>query len=172
MIRADERRNVPPATPNEGRAWIPTRGFRLPVAVGLLASAIVLMGGILILYFTELRQPSLPIGDLLLPIVVIVAFACILPLFTVLRRPIGVELEGDGVTLDYPLKKVSVSWGELMKIQQVSHGIVIFRRLHDPRTEFGGAYWVSLEQARAILADPRCPPVDMPETLRRAIFQS
>jgi hypothetical protein len=151
--------------------WLPTRGFVQPVAVGFTASALLLFFGGLCLYFIQTAQGrALPFVSLLPPIAIIVVFACIFPLFSLLRRPFGVELKSDGIRIKYPLKEVSFGWSDLMKIRSVAQGIVVFRSLSDPRTEFGGACWISREQARAILSDRRCPAVVMSDEFRRVIF--
>lgn len=161
------------ATQSAERTSIPTRGFSFHVGLQLLASALlVVVGGILIYLVQTLHGHPLPIAGLAVPIALIVVVAIFIPLPTILRRPACVGLSSFGVEIQYPLKRVHVEWHDVMRVRAVSHGVVVFRTLSDTQNRRTGAFWISVDQARAILNDPRCPGVYMPENLRRAIFQT
>jgi len=153
------------------KRWIPTRGFSIPVGLGLTASAMLVVLGGMFLYVTQtLHGSPVPQSQLIFPITLIAVFAVVIPLFSVLRRPFGLSLSPDGVELVYPLRRVRVPWGDLMRVRSVTQGVVVIRVLSDKVNRFGGAYWISLEQARAILTDPRCPAVSMGEDYRKQIL--
>ena len=154
-----------------GEQWIPTRGLSWPLTMALATAGFLVIAGSAAIYFVGVsRGPQLSAPDLLLPIVIIVALGAFILVFPIRSRPSGVRLAASGVTVAYPGRKVSLEWSDLMRVRFVGHDVVVFRALSDTANKSGGAYQVSLAQARAILSDPRCPKVTMTDDQRRLIF--
>lgn len=153
--------------------WLPTRRVTTPVGIGLLSYALLIVGSVAVSYFFQTVPPhQISWRDLLVPWLVIDAIGIVIPLLTILRRPIGVGLSSSGLELVYPFRTVRLVWLDLMNVKSVGQGMLVFRTKQDHRVEFGGAYWITLEQARAILSDPRCPHVDLRDDWRLAVFPS
>jgi hypothetical protein len=100
------------------------------------------------------------------------AASVLVPLMFWLRQARAVHLSDSGVRIDYPLRVRSFPWSELMKVEGVGLGTVTFRPVSSPTNIVGGWFSISIEQARVILSDPRCPSPTIRDELRRAIFES
>ena len=151
---------------------IPTRGATFPVLIALGASTFVVVVGGLFIYFVEtVNGNPLPRPDLIVPVGLIVIGAVFIPVPALLRRPREVARAEDGVSIRYPSRRVQVHWKDMMTIQFVGQGMVTFSPLSGgPASRGSSAYGVSLEQARAILDDPRCPKIALTDEVRRAIY--
>jgi len=152
---------------------LPTRGLTTPVLLGLAAAVVLVVVGSALLYLVQtLHGKPLPLTSLSIPIGLIVAFTIVTPLFSLSRRPSHARLSAEGLEINYPFRRVRVPWHDLMRVRAVTQGVVVFRSISDQVNRFGGAYWITLEQARAILADPRCPTVNLRDDQRRLIFEN
>jgi Bacterial PH domain len=152
--------------------WIPTHGLRFVVTTAVAASTFLIVAGTaLILVGDYSRSPRLPLSDFIPEFSTIVALVAFILTVPILRRPSGVGLATDGVTIRYPGRRIHVAWTDLMRVRFVGHDDVIFRTLSDVTNRYGHAYQITVQQARTILSDPRCPRVPLTEDQRRAIFQ-
>jgi hypothetical protein len=152
--------------------WIPTRGLSFPLSISLAASIfLAVVGGLYLYLFQTIESHPLPFTTLLLPISIVVVGSVFIPLFPFLRRPATLSISSEGVTIEYPRRRVRLPWNELMRLRYVGHDVMVFRTVSDTASKFGQAYQVSLLQARAILSDPRCPHVALTGDQRRLIFE-
>ena len=72
-----------------------------------------------------------------------------------LRMARKVGLSSEGVTIVYPFQKADVPWNELLDLRFVTQGVVLFRPLTQKVNDLSGSHQVTMEQAKAILADSR-----------------
>ncbi len=151
-------------------SWVPTRGFsRLELLLFTCSAALILMGGVF-LCWGETSAIRIAPGLAIFIFVVLVGAAAIIALSTWLRTPRTVGLSQKGILIAYPFRPVSFPWSDLMNVAFIGMGTVSFEPLSfNPQKQIGYQS-VSIEQARAILADPRCPRVTLREEHRRLLF--
>jgi len=159
-----------------GSRAIPSKGVGELLAVSIIAGLVAVVGGIVTILIVQnvgpgKGTPVFGFPELLLTLTGLSAFGVGLILLFWCRTPRSVMLTGDGVRIIYPVRSYSFPWHEMMRVVGVGLGTVTFRRTSDPTNIVGGWFNISLEQARAILSDPRCPPVDLRDDWRRSIFQ-
>lgn len=94
---------------------------------------------------------------------VVLGMSCTMAFTT--RRVI---LSGDGVTFVRGFSRTTVRWGSLRPPRFPYWMGIAFHYAVDPGVDPRNAFFnISRGQARAILADPRCPPLDLsPEMLK------
>ena len=157
-----------------GEATIP-KGKRTPVerffysfAVGCLGAA-ALMSLFVVWAGQQSYGVSLPLTSVLpLTFGLLGALAAFVAFTTWRRTPGAVHLTDSGITVDYPLRDKRLPWSEVMKPVFVGWGVVNFYpNSTNPDKVVGGSLSVTYSQARAILADPRCPPVKFTEAQKR-----
>ncbi len=144
--------------------------------LSILVAAMIFALGVALLWLFDTTGPARATGGLS-PVQNAVALSLLAlalvatPLIFWLRQARAVHLSDDGVRIDYPLRTKSFPWPELMRVEGVGMGTVTFRPMSSPVNSIGGWFSISLEQARGIISDPRCPPVQLKEAFRRSIFQ-
>ena len=155
----------------------PTKGLSRVRRLSIVAAVMAISLGSLVLFLIETTGPgrSAPplsveqIGLAYLGLGLLAAFALLVPWLQTAR---AVRVSDSGVVIEYPFRVHSFAWKDLMRVVGVGQGTVVFRPTSSPENVVGGWFSVSIEQARAILTDPRCPPGILREDFRRSIFQS
>jgi Bacterial PH domain len=149
--------------------WVPTRGLPPDVGLRLIATLALLVVGASLLYWLQTS------GRPIIPPLTSIGLLLILALLGVvgvtvawIQTPRAVGLTADGVVLRYSFRRVTLPWHELLTVRFVTDRVVVFRPLSKP-TSLGGWFQVTLEQARAILRDSRCPRVWIPEDKRDSL---
>ena len=158
------------------RVW-PTKELSAFRWLSILAAVIAITFGSLILWLTEATGPGrsspplspIQVGLAYLGLGLVATFVLIVPWLQTARV---VRVSDSGVVIEYPLRVRSLPWSEVMRVEGVGLGTVTFRPLSAPTNAIGGWFSVSIEQARAILSDPRCPRVTLREDFRQSIFRS
>lgn len=154
-----------------GSRWVPTRHLSRIEWFGLVVAGIVLgIGGLGVRTLELMSRPPLTLAQIGGLTATYITVASLLALIPWLRTPRNVGLSSAGITIVYPFRHVAYPWNELMTMLGVDYGIVSFRPLsYNPKKQVG-MDWLTLEQARAIVTDPRCPQVRMTDDQRRRIM--
>lgn len=154
---------------------VPSRGSSGLLKISTLAASIAVVGGTIVILLIQgigLQKGVAVFGPfaLILLISSLFIFAVGFVLLFWAQTPRSVSLSSDGVKIVTPIKSHTIPWAEMMRVGGVGLGAVTIRRRSDPPDTVGGWFSISLEQARAILSDPRCPPVDLRDEWRQSIL--
>jgi hypothetical protein len=152
--------------------WVSIRGLppMFLLSLGLTSFMFGFMA-VFTLWIQSDGRPALPLGAILGLFGIGAAAGAFLLVHAWVRAPRAVGLSPFGVILRYPLQRVSLPWSELLDIRDVTPSVVIFRPLSGRANTANGVFDLTVSQARAILNDPRCPPVQMREDQRRLLIE-
>ncbi|HTZ61080.1 MAG TPA: hypothetical protein VMC82_00295 [Thermoplasmata archaeon] len=132
--------------------WIPTRGLTTPRWIALSASAFLVVAGGLLLYSSRFIFPTSALEAFVILFATLAGFMNGMAWLRMARK---VGLSSEGVTIVYPFQKADVPWNELLDLRFVTQGVVVFRPLTQKVNDLSGSHQVTMEQAKAILADSR-----------------
>jgi hypothetical protein len=149
--------------------WIPTSGLPPQFGLALAASAVGIVLGVVITLSLQSIGGPLPLWTLLELFSILGAVVAFALISTWLQTPRRVGIASHGVVLRYSLNRVDIPWSDLMNVRFVSPTVVVFQPLSNQKGR-REAFWITPGQAKAILEDPRCPPVTLPDTFRRDLF--
>jgi len=146
-----------PPTPERARAWWSYTDY----VVFALGVDLVGVTGYLVVTAPGLFAVDLP-GALL----GIAAFLIGLAILD--RLPRTILVGPDALEFRYLLSHVRLKWDQLAAPTLAGKGFVAFRAVSGTRGVWG-SLTVTTEQARAILAYPACPSLDLPEVVATAL---
>jgi hypothetical protein len=151
--------------------WVQIRGLPPSFALRLIMVASMFVAGALItLGIESTGGRPLSLGTLVELFSLLAVIGALLLVLSWIQTPRAVGLTPSGVILRFAHRRVTLPWHEIMNVRYVTGSLVVFQPLSGRANSADGAFDLTLDQARAILRDPRCPPVSMPEDLRRGIF--